>query len=67
LDREERLVSGKNPVHTGYEYVQVTDLVWPVVRRKILPCQERTPGYPGCGLVTILTELSRLITVFAEV
>jgi len=36
LDREERLVSGKNPVHTGYEYVQVTDLVWPVARRKIL-------------------------------
>jgi len=36
LDREERLVYGKNPVHTGYDYVQVTDLVWPVARRKIL-------------------------------
>jgi hypothetical protein len=29
------MVSGKTAVHTGYKYVQVTDLVWTVVRRKI--------------------------------
>ena len=42
LDREEWLVPGKTPVHTGYEYVQFTDLVWTVVRRKkSLPARNR--------------------------
>ena len=28
--------SAKTPVHTGFEYVQVTDIVWTVVGRKNL-------------------------------
>jgi len=61
------LIPWKTPVYTGYEYVQVTDLVWTVVRRKISPCLEQKPDFPGYSLVIILTELSQLITVFASV
>jgi len=35
--------------------------------KKISPCQEQKPDCPGQSLVTILTELSRLITVFTSI